>query len=227
MLRRSPRAALLWCLATVVAVATALTVGGSLASLRRQDARFGRVVELAVAAHDLRVGTTVAEGDVRTVRARGGALPPGAITSRRTAAGRVVAVPVLRGQPVTGRHLANRDRTGTDGVVAPGRRVMRVTVDDAPRLRPGDHVDVYVTFDPAQVPPDVDPTLVVAGAVPVLSIDTPAAATDGARRTGITLMLRTRDAPRVAYASANGVLAVAVVPPEDTPSGSSRRIGGR
>jgi hypothetical protein len=30
MVRRSPRAALLWCLATVVAVATALTVGGEL-----------------------------------------------------------------------------------------------------------------------------------------------------------------------------------------------------
>ena len=37
-----------------------------------------------------------------------------------------------------------------------------LAVADTPRLRAGDHVDVFVTFDPAQVSADSDPTLTVA-----------------------------------------------------------------
>jgi len=216
--RRSPRAVLLWC-AAAVAIATALTVGGTLASLHRQDTRFGRIVSLVVARHDLALGTTVTADDVTVVRARGGARPPGAIDAPERADGRTVAVPVLEGQAVTTRHLAARSRDGSDGIVAPGRRAMRITVDDAPRLAAGDHVDVFVTFDPALLGTEVDPTLTVADAVPVLAVAGGAAddagAAAGMRTTGVTLMVTTRDAPRVAYATANGVLALALVPPED------------
>jgi Flp pilus assembly protein CpaB len=217
----------LWCLAAVVAVVTALTVGGSLASLRRLDARYGHVVALTVAARDLPVGSTVSARDVRSTRARGAALPAGAIASPRTATGRVVAVPVLRGQAVTERHLADRGRTGADGVVAPGHRVMRVTVDDAPPVRPGDHVDVLVTLDPALVPATADPTLAVADAVPVLAVDAPAPAADGTRRSGVTLMVRRADASKVAYAAANGILTLALVPPEAVAASTARGAGGR
>jgi len=41
MLRRSPRTALAWAAATVVAVVTAVTVVSGLASLRHQDEAYG------------------------------------------------------------------------------------------------------------------------------------------------------------------------------------------
>jgi Flp pilus assembly protein CpaB len=221
--RRSPRAALLWCAALVVALVTALWVGGTLASLRRQDARYGMVVDLVVANRDLRIGHVVAAGDLATRHGRGGARLPGALTTPGAATGRVLVVPVLRGQPVTLRHLAAKGRDGRGGVVAPGWRAMRVAVADAPRLRAGDHVDVYVTFDPAQVPAETDPTLTVADAVPVLGLDVAESTSTGEGTIGVTLMVDADAAPRLAYASANGILALALVPPEEARDPSTSR----
>jgi Flp pilus assembly protein CpaB len=214
---------MLWCAALVVAVVTAVWVADTLASLRRQDTRYGRVVTFAVARRDLPIGRVVTVGDVTTVRARGGARPPGALDDDR-ATGRVLVVPVLRGQAVTARHLAGKHRDGRDGVVAPGRRVMRVSVAETPELRSGDHVDVYVTFDPGQVSPDTDPTLTVAEAVPVVALDRDASpgVAGGAAATGVTLMVDVDEAPRLAYAGANGVLALALVPPEDVARATPR-----
>ncbi len=137
--------------------------------------------------------------------------------------GRVLVVAVLRGQAVTDRHVAAKDRDGRDGVVAPGRRAMRVSVADTPRLRAGDHVDVYVTFDPGQVSADADPTLTVAHAARVLAVDAAAVASAGGSTTGVTLMVDVDDAPKLAYASANGVLAVALVPPEEAGDSTGSR----
>ncbi|MGZ8752999.1 MAG: Flp pilus assembly protein CpaB [Acidimicrobiia bacterium] len=214
MLRRSPRAAMLWCAALVVAVVTALWVGGTLASLHRQDTRYGRVVAFAVARRDLPVGRVVADTDLSMAHARGGARPSGALDAS-TALGRVLVVAVLRGQAVTARHLAAKGRDGHDGVVAPGHRAMRVTVADTPRLRVGDHVDVYVTFDPGQVAADTDPTRTVADAVPVLALDRRDDRAGAESTTGVTLMVDVDEALRLAYSGANGVLALALVPPEE------------
>ena len=71
MLRRSPRAVLLWAAAIVVAIVTATSVGGTLASLHRQDNRYGRVRAVVVAARDLAAGTVVDRSDVREVQVRG------------------------------------------------------------------------------------------------------------------------------------------------------------
>jgi Flp pilus assembly protein CpaB len=215
VLRRSPRSALLWLAALIIAVVTALWVGGTLASLRRQDTRYGSVAEFVVARHDLPIGRVVTRADLSMVRARGAARPPGALTARTSATGRVLVVTVLRGQAVTSRHLASRRRDGRDGVVAPGRRAMRVAVAETPALHEGDHVDVYVTFDPGQVAADADPTLTVADSVPVLALDPTDVTTGDKRTTGVTLMVDADDAPRLAYAGANGVLALALVPPEE------------
>ena len=127
----------------------------------------------------------------------------------------MLTVAVLRGQAVTARHLAAKGRDGLDGVVAPGHRAMRVSVADAPLLRAGDHVDVYVTFDPGQVSATSDPTLTVAEAVPVLSLNRASDAAPSAETLGVTLMVDDDEAPRLAYASANGILALALVPPEE------------
>jgi Flp pilus assembly protein CpaB len=224
MLRRSPRALLLWTAAAGVAAVTALLVGTDLASLHRRARDLGPEVAVAVATRDLPVGTTVADGDVRVRRLHRSQLPAGAVDAD-VASGRVVAVPVLRDAYLSARHLVPRDRDGLDGVVPTGMRVVRV-VADAPGAarRVGAAVDVIATFDAGVAITDdgsapADPTVVVAQGAAVIAIDDETV--EGGELTGaeggdgMTLLVTQKEARALAYATATGVVTVALVPPED------------
>lgn len=218
MLRRSPRAVLLWTAAAIVAIATAAYVGNVLASLRRQDAAFGRVRAVLVAAHDLPLGTRVAAGDLAVRHRRGESTEPDALGNRAAAVGRVVASPLLRGAEVTNRHLAARRRDGHDGIVPAGLRAMRVVVEGGVRPRPGEPVDLYATFDPQAVGTDAEPTLTVARGVPVVAVDSDEGSTASSARgraVGVTVLVTPEEAKRLAFAAAVGTLALAIAPPEE------------
>jgi Flp pilus assembly protein CpaB len=216
MLRRSPRAALLGAAALVVAVATAAYVADILVSLRHQDDEFGRVGTVVVAARDLPLGHRVRPADLDTRRVRGRPGEPGALNRVAPGLGRVVAVPVLRGAVVTTRHLAPARRDGRNGVVPAGRRAMRVAIDGGVRPRPGDPVDLYATFDPQTIGADVEPTLTVARAVPVLAVDrAEVTAGEAGATVGVTVLVSPDEARRLAFATAAGTLALAIAPPED------------
>jgi Flp pilus assembly protein CpaB len=221
MLRRSPRALLLWAGAGVVAIATALLVGTDLATLHRRAGALGPEVEVAVATRDLPVGTTIDTGDVRTRRVHRSQLPTG-VVAPGAVDGRVVAVPVLRDGFVAEGNLAPRDRTGLDGVVPPGMRVVRVVfTGTAPsQLQPGTAVDVLATFDVgAAVDPEgvayAEPTVVVARGALVLAADDEVAGDTAAGGAAVTLLLTEDEALAVSYASAAGIVTVALVPPEE------------
>jgi Flp pilus assembly protein CpaB len=207
------RAALLWAAALVVGLATAVTVARGLAALRAQESAYGALHPVVVATRDLPLGHRVAAADLATRRVRGEAPAEGALTDPRAARGRVMAVAVLRGSPVTDRHLAPRHRDGRDGVVPAGRRAMRVVLEASTRATVGDLVDLYATFDPQVVGDDAEPTLTVARAVPVIAVDEPEAAAEGGAL-GLTVLVTPEEARRLAFASATGVLAAAVAPPE-------------
>jgi Flp pilus assembly protein CpaB len=220
LLRRSPRAALLWAAAAVVTIVTATSVAGTLASLHRQDRDYGKVRAVVVARRDHTRGAVVGAQDVATLRLRGHALPARSLGRPEDAVGRVVSVPVVRGSIVTDRNLAGRTRDGRDGVVPPGRRAMRIVTSDGLAPHPGDVVDVYVTFPTNAVPESVDPTLTVASHVPVLDVDGAGETTDTdtgerAQRVGVTLLVPAEDAKRLAFAAATGTIALAATPPED------------
>lgn len=221
MFRRSPRALLLWAGAAALAIATALLVGTDLATLHRRAGALGPEVEVAVATRDLPVGVTIDAGDVRARRIHRSQLPTGVVAPAATD-GRVVAVPVLRDGFVAEDNLAPRDRTGLDGIVPPGMRVVRVVfTGTAPsQLHPGDAVDVLATFDVgAAVDPEgiayADPTVVVARGALVLATDEETASDTGAAGDAVTLLLTEDEALAVSYASAAGIVTVALVPPED------------
>jgi pilus assembly protein CpaB len=226
VLRRSPRAVVLWGAALAVAVLTATIVAGDLATLHRRAAALGPERGAVVATRDLRIGDAVTGGDLALRRVHSSQLPGGVLTAVDRAAGRVVAVPVLRGQFVTERNLAPRDRNGLDGVVPPGMRAMRVVVTNALRPRPGASVDVLATFDapgsaasPAAVNGAPSATVVIAAGVLVLTTDPAPAVTDGERghdTFGITLLVDPTQALRLAYAESTGVVTLALVPPEDS-----------
>jgi Flp pilus assembly protein CpaB len=215
MARRSPRAFALWGAAAVVAVVTAAVVAGDLAALHRRAADLGPEVDAVVATHDLAVGRVLAARDLSTRSVHRSQLPAGVATDRASLVGRVVAVAVLDGAYLARRSVAPRRRTGLDGVVPHGMRAMRVVVTDALTPRPGAAVDVLATYDPSTTADDSG-TIVVAAGVTVLGTDRRDGA--GAGRTGsagVTLLVDPDQAAALADAQANGVVTLALVPPED------------
>ena len=210
MFRRSPRAALVWAAAAVVAIVTATTVFDLLGSLRHQDEAFGAVHAVAVARHDLAVGRRITATDVTRRRIRGEAPERDALTEEQ-AVGRVVRVPVLRGATVTARHVTATTRDGLGGVVPVGERAVRLVVEHGLRPRPGDLVDVLATFDPETLGDSGDPTILLAPAVPVVGVDRPA---DGGDTVAVTVLVTPHQAARLAFATAAGTISLALAPPE-------------
>lgn len=211
-MRRSPRGLALWAAAIVVAVVTAIVVAGDLAELHRRASSLGPERDAFVARDSLPIGHRVTTADVERVRRYESQLPASTVTSIDDLEGRVVRVPVVAGAYVGHRNLAPRDRTGLDGVLPSGMRALRILVEVAPPLEPGAAVDVLTTFDPA-VAIGTDPTITVAAGALVLAVDEGTEARTG---TGVTLLVDAVDARRLAYATATGVVTLAVVPPEET-----------
>ena len=94
---------------------------------------------------------------------------------------------------------------------------MRVVVTDALRPRPGAAVDVLATYDPSTTTSSYDgTTVVVAAGVTVLGRDRLGGS--GAGRSGaagVLLLVDPDQAAALADAQANGVVTLALVPPED------------
>jgi Flp pilus assembly protein CpaB len=229
MLRRSPRALALRTAAVIVTIATAAVVASDLASLHRRARDLGPEVEAVVARHDLTVGATVDASDVAGRAVHTSQLPDGVIVGRGRALGRLVAAPVLRGDFVTARHLAPRRRTGLDGIVPAHMRAIRVTVSGVLRPRAGAAVDVLASFDTrtSESADTGSATVVVAEGVLVVSTDAHASGGTGrGDALGVTLLVSRNDAARLADAQANGVLTLALVPPEEAaPMPRSSRSG--
>lgn len=217
MLRRSPRALALWGTALVVAVITATVVAGDLASLHRRAADLGPEVDAVVAERDLAVGTVITAHDLVTRGVHRAQLPDAVVTDRDRVLGRVVAVPILRDTFVARGNLAPRRRTGLDGIVPAGMRAMRVVVTDSVDPRAGAAVDVIATYDPAAAEASGnDTTVVIADGVTVLGTDRRASTGSGrAGARGVTLLVDPEQARALADAQANGVVTLALVPPED------------
>jgi Flp pilus assembly protein CpaB len=223
MLHRSPRALALWAAAVVVAVATGAIVASDLAALHRHAGDLGPELTAVVARHDLAVGATLTDDDIGVRRVHRSQLPPGVLTERGAALGRVVATPVLRAGYVAGRNLAPRDRTGVDGALPPGTRAFRLVVTDALRPRAGAAVDVLATdggrADPVSgdgaAPDRAASARVVAAGVTVLATDDAGHTSGGGAALGVTLLVTPRQSRDLAAAAASGSVTIALVPPED------------
>ena len=203
--------------ATAVALLTAVVVASDLAAIHRRAADLGPVVHAVVASRDLPLGTEVRPADVDERDVHRSELPDGVVEGARSITGRVITVPVVRGSFVTAAHLAPRRRTGLDGAVPPGMRTMRVIVTNPIRPRPGAAVDVLATFDigTGGMGDTESSTVVVAAGVVVVGVDAEAAAGADGDTLGVTLLVDASDAERLAFAEANGVVTMALVPPED------------
>jgi Flp pilus assembly protein CpaB len=110
--------------------------------------------------------------------------------------------------------VAPRRRAGIDGVVPAGMRAMRVVVTDALVPRAGAAVDLLATYDPAASANTIDGTTVlVAEGVTVLAADRRGGAAGST--SGVTVLVDPDQAAALADAQTNGVVTLALVPPED------------
>ncbi|MEV5747837.1 SAF domain-containing protein [Actinoallomurus sp. NPDC052308] len=160
-----------------------------------------RGVPVLVAAHDLPGGTTLSAADVgiRTLPAR--TVPDGAV---RRAAGRTLAGPVRRGEPLTDVRL--RGGTLLDDA-EPGTVATPVRLADASVVRllhAGDRVDVLAARAEGPLP-----ARTVAAAVPVVAVPRPGPDTDE----GALVVLRTgrTQAAAIARAAVDSRLSVTIV----------------
>jgi Flp pilus assembly protein CpaB len=215
MFRRSPRALALWGAAGIVALVTAAFVASDLAAIHRRAADLGSVVKAVVATRELALGTTVSAPDLAERQIYQSQLPRGAVEGAGAVVGRVIAVPLVRGAFVTDANLAPRHRTGLDGAVPRGMRAMRVVVTNAVRPRAGAAVDLLATFDTASGDAK-SATVVVAAGVVVIGTDRVTERAGNRDDTlGVVVLVDAAGAQRIAFAEANGVVTIALVPPED------------
>ncbi|MEV0667458.1 Flp pilus assembly protein CpaB [Actinomadura luteofluorescens] len=134
-------------------------------------------VRVLAAARDLPAGTPLAPSDLRRLDLPPSAVPSGAL--RTGGAGRVLAGPMRRGEPLTDARVVG---AGLLRGYGPGTVATPVRLADAGAARlvhPGDRVDVLTVpeADPANGPPSTRPrwdaARVVVSEVPVIAIPPP------------------------------------------------------
>ena len=154
------RALLQMTLAIVLALMAGLLVFRWLATNRpvqvQPKAETVQTVPVTVAARPLPRGTLITEDMLKTARYIEDSVPEGAVLDRSVLPGRVLALPVGPGEPVTEFRLYPDDvkTGGVSAMIAPGKRAMAVKGNKVLGLsgfiRPGNRVDVLVALSPGQ-----------------------------------------------------------------------------
>lgn len=168
-------------------LAAALTAVAVAAGLHSVAAPAPPRVDVLVAAHDLPAGTVLIRGDLTPVPFAPGSVPDDLATS---AAGRTLAAPLRRGEPVTDVRLVGSGLAeGNPGVTAVPVRLPDAGMADL--LAAGDRIDL-VAADPQGTG-----ARVVAAGVPVLAVPGPSPDPAGGGVTGRLVVLGATDQAEV------------------------------
>ena len=127
----------------------------------------------------------------------------GDATTAEPPVGAVVRQPILAGEPVAPSRLAPDGLTGVAALVPAGERAVAVAVGPAgvPPLAVGDQVDVVTVMPPgATGDGGSDPAFTLVERATVVAIGEQA----------VTIAVPDADAPRVAWAVANGAVVLAL-----------------
>jgi Flp pilus assembly protein CpaB len=181
--------------AFLLVAATGLTVSSLVGRASALASRWGAPERVAVATRSLPAGAVVASGDVVLRDVPSGLVPTGAV--RRPPVGRALLAPLARGEVVTDARLAGEGVGGLAALLPDGARALAVPVGPGtPPLRRGDRVDVLATFE------GDEPTFAVASGAAVLAV---------APGKAVTVAVTADEAPRVAFALAQGAVTLALV----------------
>ena len=178
--------------------------------------------EIAVASADVPWGTPLTDEFIRLVHYPEDVLPTGHFTKAEELKGRVVLANLKKNEPIMESKLAPMDVTtgGVSAVMDPQKRAMAVKVNEVVGLpgfvKPGDRVDVMVTFARPGRTKDPQITKVVLENSLVLATGTQMERVDGEEPKAvkvITLEVSLEEAEKLAMASNGGKIRLALRSP--------------
>jgi pilus assembly protein CpaB len=192
---------------------SAFSVLQGLRNVHTVDQREGRRISVCVAARNISLGDVVNEDDCQHVERRANAVVSSAIRRADAIAGRVATMAVLRDDVLRDEQFAARDRTGIDGVVPSGMRLVEIPLANRLIPDPGTFVDVIAAFPPDASSDASLPVVVVARRVVVAAR---VGKLDDAQRAdpAVRLIVTPNQAERLALAAVSGNLTLAVTPPD-------------
>jgi pilus assembly protein CpaB len=200
---------------------------------QHSGANQGEQQEVVVAATDLPVGARVQDKDVRTVRFPSDAIPQEIFHFTKNVIGRGVILPIARGEFfISGKNLAaEKAGAGLTSTIPQGMRAVSVRVSDISSVsgfvQRGARVDVLMTGTPGG---SGEPqTITVLKNVAVLAngsnLDGNAQRESSQNAPIITLAVSPDDAQKLALATAQGRIQLALRNPMDTSQSDVAAIG--
>ena len=178
-------------------------------------------VEVVVAAEDIPVGTKLEERNVRMARFPQSVVPSGAFTRMSQVNGRGVILPVTKGEFILPSKLAAPNAgSGLPSLIPTGMRAVSVRVNDvvsvAGFVQPGSRVDVLATGSTSNG--DRQTTTVLENVAVIAVGKSLERSTTGETQNApvITLLVSPDDAQRLALASQEGRIQLALRNPLDT-----------
>jgi len=173
------------------------------------------VAPVVVAAGDIEIGAKLKPGDLRVVTLPQASVPPGAFASPSKVVGRGAILPISKGDFVLPNKLAAVDAgSGLPSMIPPGMRAVSVRVNDvvsvAGFVQPGARVDVMDTSNGG--------TVTVLQNVAVIAVGTSLLERLAGEQSSpvITLLVSPDDAQKLALASQEGKIQLALRNPLDT-----------
>ena len=225
---------------TVVVVAIALVTAaiaslGMFRVLSAMPARQAAVetVDAVVAAHPLRLGTRLTKDHIKVIKWPAGSPVAGSYATAEEVLNRGVIASIAENEPLTDAKLAPLEGgAGLPPSIPPGMRAISVKVNEvigvAGFVVPGTRVDVMVTLSSRKQEQDSMSRVVVSNAQ-VLTAGTrydQEKAKEGAPipSTVVTLLVTPADAERIALASSEGQIMLALRNPLDTEATSTAGV---
>ncbi len=179
-------------------------------------------VDVVLAANDIQVGARIEDKDVKVVKLPSGDLPPNYFRQKSQVTGRGVILPISRGDFLLPNKLAGEHAgSGLPSLIPPGMRAVSVRVNEvisvAGFVQPGTRVDVMLTGNPAgasepQTTTVLENVFVIATGQRLERNSTG----DPQMAAVITLLVSPDDAQKLALASSQGHIQLALRNPLDT-----------
>lgn len=180
------------------------------------------MAQVMVASSDLQVGARVEDRDIKVIQVSASDLPPGAPRKKADVIGHGVIVPISKGEFILPNRLAGENAgAGLPALIPPGMRAVSVRVNEvvsvAGFVTAGTRVDVLLTGSPSGSGEQQTTTVLQNVAVLASGHTLERTSTGEAQNTAvITLLVTPDDAQRLALASKEGTIQLALRNPLDT-----------
>jgi pilus assembly protein CpaB len=178
---------------------------------------------VVVAAADLQLGAELKKDDLQVMQFPAGKAPEGTFAKPEEILGRGLIVPIVKNEPILRGKLASKEAgSGLPPVIPEGMRAISVRVNEvvgvAGYVLPGNRVDVLATANPTENRSDTT-TKVILSNVQVLTAGTrmeqDLASTKPVQVTVVTLLVFPEQSERLALASTEGKIQLALRNPLD------------